>query len=150
MNLDEELAIYENPWRGRLISLSVLAVIGIVIAVLMYAFLFRESSEKARATEDIPVVRGTINANLVVSGTADAQLISDLSFRTSGRVNAVGVKVGDTVHKGDVLASLDSDDLANGVASAGASLGQARRASTSWWKERRKPSLWRPGRPAGR
>ena len=125
MNLDEELAIHENPWRGRLITLGVLAVVGVVVGVLVYAFFFRSTSEKARATEDLTVGRATINANLIVSGTADAQLISDLTFRTSGRVNAVGIKVGDTVHKGDVLASLEAEDLSNGVASAGASLGQA-------------------------
>src|ERR1700694_1156597 len=125
MNLDEELAIHESPWRGRLISLSVIAVIGIVAAVLAYAFFFRATSEKTRATEDITVGRATISANLVVSGKADAQLISDLSFRTSGRVDGVNVKVGDPVHKGDVLASLEAADLSNGVASARAGLGQA-------------------------
>ncbi len=126
MNLDEELVIHESPWRGRFITLAVLAVIGIVIGGLTYALFFRDAEEEARATEDITVGRATINANLIVSGTADAQLISDLGFRTSGRVSGVNIKVGDAVRKGDVLASLEADDLSNGVASAGASLGQAK------------------------
>jgi RND family efflux transporter MFP subunit len=125
MNLDEELTIRESPWRGRLITMGVLAIVATVVGVLIYAFFFRPSSVKTRPTEDIQVGRATINANLVVSGTADAQLISDLSFRTSGRVDTVGVKVGDVVHKGDVLASLESADLDNGIASARAGLGQA-------------------------
>ncbi len=125
MNLDEELSIQESPWRGRLITAGVIGVAALVVGVLAYAFFFRESPEEARATEDLTVGLATINANLIVSGTADAQLISDLGFRTSGRVNAVSIKVGDTVRQGDVLASLEADDLTNGVASAQASLGQA-------------------------
>ena len=125
MNLDEELIIQESRWRGRLITLGVLAAAGVVVGVLAYAFFFRSEGEKARPTEDLVVGRATINANLIISGTADAQLISDLSFRTSGTVDSVNVKVGDTVHRGDVLASLESDDLANGVASAQANLALA-------------------------
>lgn len=125
MTLDEELSIQESPWRGRLITIGVIAVVALVIGGLAYAFFFREPAEEARATEDLTVGRATINANLIVSGTADAQLISDLAFRSSGRVSAVGIKVGDTVRVGDVLASLEADDLENGVASAQASLGQA-------------------------
>jgi RND family efflux transporter MFP subunit len=125
MNPDDDFTIQESPWRGRLISLGLLGVLAVVIGVLVYAFFLRESTETARATEDLTVGRATINANLIVSGTADAQLISDLGFRTSGRVSSVRVKVGDVVNVGDVLASLEADDLTNGVASAQASLGQA-------------------------
>jgi RND family efflux transporter MFP subunit len=126
MNLDEQLFIQESRWRGRLITLGVLATLGLVVGVLVYVFFFRSEATKARPTEDLKVGRATINANLIISGKADAQLISDLSFRTSGTVETVDVKVGEAVHQGDVLASLESADLANGVASAQASLALAR------------------------
>lgn len=125
MDLDRELAIREGHWRGRLLTFGMLAVAAVVAGVVAYAFFFRDSSEQARPTEDLVVGRATINANLLVSGVADAQLISDLSFRTSGRVEAINVHVGDTVQQGDVLAALESDDLANGVASAQANLALA-------------------------
>ena len=125
MDLDEQFTIRESRWRGRLITLGILAVIGLVIGVGGYALFFREAEEKARPTEDLAVGRATINANLIVSGVADAQLISDLSFRTSGRVDSVNVKVGDPVRRGDVLASLESEDLANSVATAQANLALA-------------------------
>ena len=125
MDLGEQLTIRESRWRGRLITLGVLAAAGLVVGVAVYASFFRAESEETRPTEDIAVSRATINANLIVSGVADAQLISDLSFRTSGRVDAVNVKVGDTVSRGDVLASLESDDLTNGVETARTSLASA-------------------------
>ena len=39
---------------------------------------------------------------------AEAQLISDLSFRQSGRVDEVNVKVGDVIRRGDVLAAMEA------------------------------------------
>jgi multidrug efflux pump subunit AcrA (membrane-fusion protein) len=125
MNLGEQLVIQESRWRGRLISLGLLAGAAIVAGILAYAFFFRDESEEARATEDITVGRATINANLIVSGVAEAQLISDLSFQSGGRVENVNVKVGDKVSPGDVLAQLESDDLANSVQTAQAQLALA-------------------------
>ena len=130
MNLEEELAIEVNPWRGRLITLSVLVGIAAVIGVMVYAFFLREDSESTRATEELTVELATINASLIISGVAEAQLISNLTFRTSGKVGSVSVSVGDEVKEGDVLASLESDELDNAVAAAQASLdaSQARLA----------------------
>ena len=123
INFEEELQIEENPWRGRIITLLVLLGLGAVIAAAIWYFFFRdESLAVSRQTEEIPVARGTINQNLTITGTADAQLNSDLVFQTSGKVDAVNVKVGDVVQQGQVLASLESDDLANSVESAQATL----------------------------
>ena len=131
MNLDEQLTIQESRRRGRLITFGLLGVFALVVGVASYVLFFREDADKARPTEDIAVGRATMNANLVISGVAEAQLISDLSFRTGGRVDAVSVKVGDTVKRGDVLAGLESDDLSNNVAVAQTSLAlsQARLAA---------------------
>lgn len=124
-DLDDELTIDENPWRGRVISLAILLLVVAFSAAAVYYFFFREGATVARATEDIPVERRTINATLLISGVADAQLNSDLVFQSSGKVAAVSVKIGDVVKQGQVLASLQSDDLANNVASAQASLRTA-------------------------
>jgi HlyD family secretion protein len=125
MDLERDLGIAEGHWRGRLLTLGILAAGAAVVGILSYAFFFRSSSEEARPTEDLTVGRATINATLLISGDADAQLISDLSFQTSGRVAAVNVKVGDVVRTGDILAELESDDLANSVQSAQANLALA-------------------------
>jgi RND family efflux transporter MFP subunit len=125
MDLERDLGISEGHRRGRLITLAILAGGVALVGILSYVFFFRGSSQQARATEDLKVGRATINANLLISGVADAQLISNLSFQSSGRVDSIQVKVGDTVHKGDVLAALESEDLANSVQSAQANLALA-------------------------
>jgi HlyD family secretion protein len=125
-DLDDDLALDENPWRGRAISIAILLLVVAFSAAAAYYFFFRDEATVARATEDIPVARKTINATLLISGVADAQLNSDLVFQSSGKVASVGVKIGDLVKQGQVLASLESDDLANNVASAEANLRTAR------------------------
>jgi RND family efflux transporter MFP subunit len=121
INIDDDLTIEENAWRGRIVSLLVLLIIGAAVAIAAYIFYFNDDAETvARSTEDITVAKGTINQTLIISGVADAQFNSDLVFQGAGKVSAVNVKVGDTVQQGDVLASLESDDLANAVASASA------------------------------
>jgi HlyD family secretion protein len=118
INLEDELAIQEGGWRGRAITFGVLLIVGAFAAAAVWYYFFRSESEPVRATEEYTVVKATINSNLLVTGTSDAQLNSDLTFRSAGKVGAVNVKVGDVVRQGQVLASLVSDDLANGVAVA--------------------------------
>ncbi len=126
IDLDDDLTIQESPWRGRIMTFGVLAVVAAVIAAGLYFFYFKsDSTTLTRSTEDIPVKKSTINQTLIISGVADAQFNSNLIFQASGKVATVNVKVGDAVKQGDVLASLESDDLSNGVASAQANLQAA-------------------------
>ncbi len=119
INLDDELTIQESAWRGRIITFGVLGVIAAALAAGLYLFYFKDDSTVVtRATEDIPVKRATINQTLIISGVADAQFNSNLIFQASGKVASVDVKVGAQVAQGDVLATLESDDLSNAVASA--------------------------------
>lgn len=119
IDFDDDLTIEESAWRGRIITIGVLAVLGVAIAALLYFFYFKDDATTVtRSTEDIPVKKATINQTLIISGVAEAQLNSNLIFQASGKVDKVNVKVGDVVAQGDVLASLESEDLANAVASA--------------------------------
>ena len=116
--LGDELALSESTWRGRIMFLAVL-LLGVAIAVAIYSIGFRgESTKSTRSTEDIPVVRATINQTLRISGIADAQNISNLTFRATGTIAEVNVEVGDAVREGDILASIESDDLVNAIAQA--------------------------------
>jgi HlyD family secretion protein len=126
INLDDDLTIQESVWRGRIISLFIVAALVAVAGAAAWWFYFRDtSSSVARATEEIPVKRSTINQTVLVSGTADAQFNSNLIFESTGKVKTVAVKVGDIVKQGDVLASLESDEAQNAVASAQANQGAA-------------------------
>lgn len=51
--------------------------------------------------------------SLGYSGTVEASQVIPLSFRTIGTVQQIFVEVGDAVHKGQVLATLDPADLQN-------------------------------------
>lgn len=124
-DLDEDLTIEEGNWRGRLITFAVLLLAGAFAVAAVYYYGFRDEEVVTRPTEDIPVARTTINTNLIISGVADTQLNSDLVFQTSGKVAAVSVKVGDQVTQGQVLASLEAEDLDNAIASSQASLRTA-------------------------
>jgi HlyD family secretion protein len=125
LDLEQELTIREGGWRGRAITFGILlTLIAFTIAALYY-FFFREEEVAARATEDVTVSRASINSNLIISGTADAQLNSNLNFQSSGRVATVAVKIGDLVRSGQVLASLESDSLANAVNTGEANVAAA-------------------------
>lgn len=67
-------------------------------------------------------VRKTVSAN--VSLVADTEI--DLNFETTGRIKAIAVKKGDDVSEGEVIATLDSASVSEGVARAQAALEKAR------------------------
>jgi len=125
IDLEEDLTIQEGRWRGRLITLGILLVVAAAIGAGIYVYTSGGSSAATRGTEDVKVVRKTINQTLIISGTADAQLNSNLIFQSSGKIASVNVKVGDVVKQGDVLASLESDDLSNAVQTAQANVRSA-------------------------
>ncbi len=118
IDLDDDLSIEESRWRGRVITAAVLFLVVAFAAAAVWYFFLQDEEVAARPTEDIPVVKTTLNSTLLISGKAQTQLSSDLTFQGSGKVAAVAVKVGDVVAQGQVLASLESEDLANAVASA--------------------------------
>lgn len=118
LDLDEELTIQEASWRGRAISFGIFLLVAAFAVAGVYYFFLRDEAAEVRPTEDIAVKRATISSTLIISGTADTQLNSNLTFQSAGRVSRVDVKVGDTVKAGQALAALESDDLTNALASA--------------------------------
>lgn len=126
INFDDGLELEESPWRGRIISgLVLLALIAAVAVGYWYFFMRDDTISINRETEEIPVTRGTINQNLSITGTADAELNSSLVFQSTGRIASVNVKTGDIVQAEQVLATLESEDLENAVASAQAQVRAA-------------------------
>jgi HlyD family secretion protein len=120
ISFEEELQLEENPWRARIITLLILLGITAVIGAAVWYFFMREEESLgvSRETEEITVAKGNINQTLVITGTADSELNSNLVFQSTGKVASVSVKSGDVVTQGQVLASLESEDLENAIASA--------------------------------
>ena len=60
-------------------------------------------------------------------GTVQAWTVSTLSSKLMGTVAAVNVRVGDLVKKGDILVTIDDEQVSAGLRQAEAALDEARR-----------------------
>lgn len=111
-------------------------VLGAVIVAVVGGAVIWRSRVAARPEEEVRsavVERRTMVVAVSASGSIEPRSRASLAFEIPGRVAEVPVKVGDTVEAGDVLARLDSEQLALQVqqsqaalASAEAQLGQLR------------------------
>jgi HlyD family secretion protein len=89
-------------------------LIGLILGLVILAGLIG-----VRATADIfgsdasaaEVKRGTVTETLNLTGKVKAVNGVDLSFERGGKVVMVGVKVGDKVSSGEILAATDASDL---------------------------------------
>lgn len=64
------------------------------------------------------------NAELILYGNIDIRQVNS-AFRVGGRLEKMNFEEGDTVHKGDVLASLDDEPYMNALNQAKAKVSQA-------------------------
>jgi len=94
-----------------------LAVVGVIL-VGSVGYYVVASSPPALAY--VPATRGAINEDVIANGSVSPAENPDLAFTSGGRVTDISVKVGDTVHAGTLLASLDV-----GVQSANLAAAQA-------------------------
>lgn len=105
-----------RPRTRRQYLVSAVVVLA-VIGVAGCWFLSHAESATAEATV-ATVSTGTFQETVTGSGTIAPAKQADLDFAVSGRVTAVEVEAGDTVSKGDVLATLDTVSLDAALASA--------------------------------
>jgi len=89
---------------------AILGIIGILIIVLLVSFGIKHNNKKNQPST-VNVKVGTIKEEVYASGKVKAIKSLDLAFRNSGQVSQVLVKEGEEVKKGQVLASLNNDDL---------------------------------------
>ena len=103
-------------------------IIAVAGAIATGAYLqFRPAAVNADAVvTTATVTRGTISSYVSAVGNLQAHQTLDLSFGQSGTVKTVDVQLGDAVKAGDVLAELDTTELALQLQSAQVSLENAR------------------------
>ncbi len=103
---------------------TILYVVWVVITVAAMVGVSACGADQAEEedTRSATVERGTMLVAVSASGSIEAEASVDLTFELPGEVSAVPVQVGDRVAAGDVLAQLDTRQLALQVQQAEAAL----------------------------
>jgi HlyD family secretion protein len=106
------------------IILGAVAIAAVIIGIIIWQ---RQSTAQSSEEETRTAViqRGTLLVAVSASGVIEPRSRVDLTFEQPGLVSEVLVKVGDTVENGDMLARLDTDQLALQVRQAQAALASA-------------------------
>ncbi len=108
--------------------------------------------EALKAVRRVQVITGVADTWVPVveiDGTLAAARAADLGFKVGGRIGQVGVKVGDTVRSGQLLASLDSAEAGAQLSAARAQVGAAEAAlAMAQDSERRTAALVQTGSAA--
>lgn len=110
--------MYASLLHHRTISSFLLLA---VIALSSYYVL----SDTGKTLETVVATKGTIKQYVRVSGQVQSSRDANLSFQAGGVISFVGVKVGDVVRQGQVLATLSSSDAQASLLQAQASLENA-------------------------
>ncbi|GAA2236723.1 hypothetical protein GCM10010401_06020 [Rarobacter faecitabidus] len=113
-----------NKSKGRLIGLVTGGAIAAVIAAGGFAFASGTSSAGQYRT--FTAQQGSVAQALSLTGTIASATRSDVAFSAAGTVATIDVAIGDTVTAGQVLATLDDDELADTVADAREAVASAR------------------------
>src|SRR5947208_1164256 len=110
-----------TTWPGRLFAVALVALVagGAVLAS-------RVNAQPAKAElRTQTVTKGSVVQSVAVSGSVAAQSQTKMSFRSTGKIAAVYVSVGQQVTAGQPLAKLDTTDLEAAVAQAESNLVSA-------------------------
>lgn len=83
-------------------------IIAVVLLVFVPMFFGQSKSAKNTTTDTVKVT--DLNETVLATGQVVSNTDLELSFKASGTVKEIKVKVGDKVKKGDTLASLDGGD----------------------------------------
>ncbi len=98
-----------------------LTIIGVIIISVFFLYLYL--NKPSDSPYEFTVVSKTdIVDEISVTGRVKASQSIDLAFEKSGKISGVFVKVGDTVYKGQLLASLSSAELTASLDQAKANL----------------------------
>ena len=100
------------PYKWLIITTFVLVAFGVTGCGV------RSNSSNLSTTQTVSLQRGTLTAIVGATGTVRSNQTASVYWQTSGKVEKVMVKLGQTVHAGDVLASLDPTSLAQNIIQA--------------------------------
>ncbi len=98
--------------------------LGIIVVVVGF-FVIRSRKTDTSGTQTDTVKKQDLKQTVLATGQVTSETDLSLSFKTSGVVGRVPVKVGDKVKAGSILASLQANDVAAQVTQARGALAQA-------------------------
>lgn len=110
----------------RLVTIVLILAVVIGGSVFSYEILAQEREAAAPDWSTLPVERTTLTSTVSATGSIEPRSAVRLSFKGAGRVNEVLVSEGDRVAPGDLLASLEADELRLSLSQANTSLSISR------------------------
>ncbi|MXW24122.1 MAG: biotin/lipoyl-binding protein [Chloroflexi bacterium] len=115
--VDIDLLIRGRSSRRRWLLLAASAVL-VAVAVATWFLLRPGETDVVAEPQRSEAVMGQLSTTVNLSGSAEAERSTTLSFGVSGTLASVEVESGDAVQTGDVLATLDDADAQRRVATA--------------------------------
>jgi multidrug efflux pump subunit AcrA (membrane-fusion protein) len=115
---------------ARIIPAGVLAAAIAVVLVIAFGQLGGATSSARTEREVVSSADGVVQSTVTGTGSLEPVTEEDVGFQTSGTLHAVDVKEGEYVHKGQLLATLDSATAALTLKQARATLAEARTTLT--------------------
>ena len=113
-----------NKSRLRIFTINLVIVVAIA-AVGFWGYSTLHPKAAAASISTVTVSRGDVSATVSSSGTVISPGDIAVAPTTSGTLAQINVKVGQSVHAGQVLAQMDTTSLKSAVAQAQSSLIQA-------------------------
>lgn len=107
----------------------------ITIGIILIGNIFFQASKKAPQASAVARI-GDVKEELTLSGKIDTQEHAILDFGISGKVNWVGVKEGDWVEEGQLIATLDKETLEAALRQAWQTFVAAKAASDRYYDAR--------------
>jgi macrolide-specific efflux system membrane fusion protein len=99
----------------------------LLVGIMFLTACASSSAQGANATTTGTIATVNLANSIITSGNLSATQLSALTWGTSGTVDKVNVKVGQTVKAGDVLAVLKSDSVPSEIITAESGLATAQR-----------------------
>jgi len=112
------------------IALGVVALVGVGWAYQIVTASQNTTTNSTVAGRAVPVSRGEVVATVSASGSVQSGNTASADFATAGTISSISVKVGDTVTKGQVLATVDPTSANAQLTTAQANLNAAKASLT--------------------
>lgn len=101
-----------------------LATIGLISAISVGGYFYYNTQHTEQQIHYItePVVRASIDKNVLATGSVRASQRTEVGAQVSGKIQKLYVELGQTVKQGDLIAEIDSSNQSNHLSTAEAQL----------------------------